>query len=126
MPSRSAAWMTVFPSSTSTFRPSISTVGTRRLLRAERAAPERSVLLVLRTILRDEGADGHRRRVGERADRVPHHVAGDVEQEVDVARLRRALFQVDEHLVEPARALAARRALPARLVMEEALEDHRR
>src|SRR5262245_16348667 len=129
MPRRSAAWMTVLPSSTSTFWPSISTVGMRsRLLpgRPQRTAPEGGVLLELGAILRDQGTHRHGRRVGERADGVPHHVTRDVEEEVDVRRLGTAVLETDEDLLQPPRAFAARRALSARLVMEEALEDEQR
>src|SRR5262245_28899653 len=105
--------MTVVPSSTSTLRPSISTVGTTRLLGAERAASDGHVLLELGTVLGDEGAGRHGGGVGQRADGVPHHVAGDVQEEIDVTWRRRALLEVDQHLVEPARPLPARRALPA-------------
>src|SRR6185503_4795177 len=126
MPRRSAACMTVWPSGTSTLRPSISSVGMeagRVRGRAERAAAERRVLLELGAVLGDDRAGGHRRRVGERADGGTHHVAGDAEQQVDVARLGAAVLEILEHAVEPARPLAARRALPAGLVVEEALED---
>src|SRR5262245_41696336 len=126
MPRRSAAWMTVVPSATSTLRPSISSVGMNgdpRRRRAQRAAAERGMLLELGTVLGDEGADGHRRRVRERADGVPQHVGRDVEQEVDVARRRVPLLELPQGLLEPARALAARGALTARLVVEEARED---
>src|SRR2546428_13319169 len=110
--------MTVVPSSTSIFWPSISSVGTDRLLGPERTAAERGVLLELRPILRDEGARRHRRGVGESADRVAHHVARDVQQEIDVARRGVALLEADQHFVQPARPLAAGRALPAGLVVE--------
>src|SRR5258705_12829301 len=122
MPAWSAAWITVWPSATSTFRPSISSVGMRAELRRgglERAAPEARVLLELGAVLRDERAHWHGGGVGERADGVAHHVAGDVEQQVDVRRLGVALFETVQHVLEPARALTARRALPARLVVEE-------
>src|SRR6266850_807168 len=128
MPRRSAAWMTVVPSSTSSFRPSISTVGMgeSRLFGAERAATERRVLLELGAVFRDERTRRHGGGVRERADRGAHHVAGDVQYEVDVARRRVPFLEPDEYLVHPARPLAAGRALPARLVVEEPLEDHER
>ena len=83
--------MTVVPSSTSTLRPSMSTVGMRVRLRAiagtarRTTAPSARVLLELGAELRDEAAHRHRGRVGERADGVAHHVVRDVEQQVDVA-----------------------------------------
>src|SRR5438477_294881 len=115
MPARSAAWMTVSPSATSTLRPSISSVGMAAgWLRdgPERAAAEGRVLLELRAILRDECPGRHGGGVGQRADRRPHHVAGDVEEEVDVGGRRRplAVLQASEDLLEPPRALAARRS----------------
>src|SRR6185295_907511 len=122
MPAWSAAWMTVWPSATSTLRPSISSVGMRAELRRgglERTAAEARVLLELGTELRDERAHGHRGGVGQRADRVAHHVAGDVEQQVDVGGLGVPFFEAVQDLLEPARALAAWRALAARLVVEE-------
>src|SRR5689334_4486791 len=102
MPARSAAWMTVRPSSTATLRPSISTVGTdglRRRARPERAVAEAGVLLELRAVLGDERAHRHRGRVGERADGVPHHVAGDVEEEIDVRGRRVALLETVQHVL---------------------------
>src|SRR5581483_3981211 len=89
MPRRSAAWMTVRPSGTSTLRPSISSVGMGAMLRGrrpERAVPDGGVLLELGAVLGDDGANGHRSGVGERADRRAHHVVRDVQQEIDVPR----------------------------------------
>src|SRR5207245_5371476 len=62
----------------------------------------------------------------EGADGGTQHVTGDVEEEVDVARRGPALLEADEHAVKPSRAFPAGRALAARLVVEEALEDHER
>src|SRR5256712_14210427 len=104
MPRRSAARMTVVPSTTAIRRPSISTVGTGGGLRAEGAAAERGVLLELGAVLGDEGARRHGGGVGEGADGGAQHVAGDVEQQVDVARSGRALLEPDQHAVQPARA----------------------
>src|SRR5262245_15220473 len=100
MPSFSAAWITVVPSDTSIFWPSISSVGMRaRLLPGgpERTAAERRMLVELGPVLGDEGAHRHRGRVGQGADGVAHHVAGDVEQEIDVARRRPAMLELLEH-----------------------------
>src|SRR5207237_6345554 len=128
MPSRSAAWMTVRPSGTSIRWPSISSVGmaARRLRDGpERAAAEDGVRLDLGAELGDEGAGRHGGRIGERADGGARHVGGDVEQQGDVGSRRRplAVLEAAEHLLEPARPLAAWRALAAGLVMEEALDD---
>src|SRR5262245_11332442 len=125
MPRRSAAWMTVTPSSTSMLRPSISTVGmgsTLRRLRPEGAPSRRDVLPELRTELRDEGPCEPRLTVGEGADGVPLDVVGDAQEEVHVPRAGPALLESAQHAIEPARALPAGRALPARLVVEE--RDH--
>src|SRR5690349_7749306 len=108
MPARSAAWITVWPSGTSTFLPSISSVGMRAELRRgglERAASETRVLFELGAELRDERSRRHRGGVGQRADGVAHHVAGDVQQQVDVRRLGVPFFEAVQHLFEPAGAL---------------------
>src|SRR5690349_5833962 len=108
MPRRSAAWMTVRPSGTSTFRPSISSVGMDATLhdrRPDRAVPDGGVLLELRAVLGDHGANRHRRRVRERADGGAHHVARDVEQEIDVAGIGAAVLELLERPVEPAGSL---------------------
>src|SRR5262245_58304249 len=128
MPRRSAAWMTVTPSSTLIARPSISTVGMAAWpLRggAERAAPEAGVLLELGLVLGDERANGHGGGIRERADRVALHVVGDPEQQVDVRRRRVPGLELLEHPVQPAGAFATRCTLTTRLVVEEALEDQR-
>src|SRR2546425_10144873 len=130
MSRRSAAWMTVSPSGTSIRWPSISSVGmaARRLGDGpERTTAKRSVLLELGAELGDERTRRHGGGVGQRTDSGAHHVARDVEQEVDVGSRRGpvAVLEAAEHLLEPARPLAARRALAAVLVMEEALDVER-
>src|SRR5262245_13444277 len=125
MPRRSAAWMTVTPSSTSIVWSSISILGMgsqRRRLGAEGAAAKGGVLLELRTELRREGPGRHGRTVGQGADGVALDVVGHVEEEVDVPGRRAADLEAAQHAGEPPGALAARRALPARLVVEE--RDH--
>src|SRR5262249_31763675 len=120
MPRRSAAWMTVTPSSTSMLRPSISTVGmgsTLRRLRPEGTPAERDVLLEVGAELGDEGPRRHRSTVGEGADGVPLDVVGDAQEEVHVPRIGTALLEPAQDAIEPARALPARRALPTRLVV---------
>src|SRR5262249_51907590 len=119
MPRRSAAWMTVTPSSTAIVRPSISTVGMGspgRRLGAERTAAERHVLLELGAELGDEGPRRHGGAVGEGADRVALDVVGDAQQQLDVCRVGAALLEPAQHALEPAGAFTARRALPAGLV----------
>src|SRR5260221_4736304 len=109
--------MTVRPSSTSTFRPSISTVGMVASLVDPRGAwphgtmAESGMILELGAILGHERAHRHRGGVGECADGVAHHVARDVEQQVDVGRRRVSLLEAVQDVLEPAGALAARRAL---------------
>src|SRR5437762_12702321 len=97
MPRRSAARMTVVPSSTAIRRPSISTVGTPGLLGAQRAAAERGVLLELGAVLGDEGARRHGGGVGEGADGGAKHVGGDIQEQFDVAWHGRALLEADAH-----------------------------
>src|SRR5438132_14095921 len=111
MPRRSAARMTVVPSSTAIRRPSISTVGTPGLLGAQRAAAEGGVLLELGAVLGDEGARRHGGSVREGADGGAQHVAGDVQEEVDVARRGLALLEADEHEVVTYLAISATMAL---------------
>src|SRR5207248_3384682 len=53
-------------------------------------------------------------------------VVADVEQEVEVLLAAGALLDAVHHLVEPARAFTARRALTARFVVEEAGDAPRR
>ena len=79
------------------------------------------------------GDAAHRRRT-ERADRGLHErrvrdagrdVAADRDQEIEVVGTTRAVRHAVEHLLDPARAFAARRALAARLVREELGEPPR-
>src|SRR5207245_11383451 len=101
MPRRSAARMTVVPSSTAIRRPSISTVGTPGLLGAQRAAAERGVLLELGAVLGDEGARRHGGGVGEGADGGAQHVCGDVKEGGEVAGRGRALLAAHVHCMQP-------------------------
>src|SRR5215813_2546929 len=100
MPRRSAAWMTVTPSSTWMVRPSISTEGmgsTRRRLWPQGTAAERRVLVEFGAELGDEGARGHGGAVGEGADGVAQDVAGDAQQQLDVGGIRAALLEPAQH-----------------------------
>src|SRR5215470_17299536 len=108
MPRRSAAWMTVTPSSTSIVRSSISTLGmgsSGRHLGTERTAAERNVLLELGAELGDEVARRHGGAVGEGADGVALDVVGDAQQQVDVAGIPAALLEPAQHPLEPPRTL---------------------
>src|SRR5262245_43601070 len=64
-----------------------------------------------------------RRGVRERADRLALHLRGDVLEHREVVLAALAALDAREDLVEPAGALAALRALPARLVAEEVRDD---
>ena len=72
-----------------------------------------------RAEMADEALDRPGRRVAERADRVALDLLGDFQQHVDLALLRAALGHARQHAPHPARALAARRALAAALVLVE-------
>src|SRR5262245_21282040 len=131
MPRRSAAWMTVRPSSTAIEFPSISILGIDApdrgagslfpaaaprgpfsRLGAQRATAEGGVLLELGAELCDKRPGRHRGAVGQRADGVTLDVVGDVQQEVDVGRCRPAVLEVAQDAVEPSRAFATGCALP--------------
>src|SRR5687768_18325667 len=113
MPSLFVASMTVLPSGTSSVLPSISSsIMLLYVMRHE----TRLVLDVMHefvAIVLDESAHRHRRRVTQRADRAALDVVGDVVQKVEIFELALAVLDTVDHAVEPAGALAARRALPA-------------
>ena len=69
----------------------------------------------------------NRRRGGvtERAQRLADDVAGDAVQQVDVFRSAFSTLDALQQFIEPVAALAARRALPARLVAVEVQQVHR-
>ncbi len=69
--------------------------------------------------LRDVGLHRPRRRVGEYADRLAFHVAGNRQQIIQVLKPSFALGNTIEDAVHPARSFPARRTLAARLVREE-------
>src|SRR4029077_17587125 len=121
MPRRSAAWMTVTPSSTSIAWPSISILGMGSQrpgpgslspaaaprgpfsrLGAEGAATEGSVLLELGAGPRGEGAGRHGRAVGQGTDGVALDVVGHVEEEIDVRGRCPAVLEPARHAGEPA------------------------
>src|SRR6185503_12792694 len=78
--------------------------------------------LEVRAVLGEEAEGRPRGGVAERADRVAGDAVRDRRHQVDVAFLAGAVADAARDLLEPAGALAARRALTARLVAEE-LED---
>src|SRR5512142_743652 len=145
MPSFVAASITVAPPSTVTGLPSISSVialgsaglsvgivwaSVRRELgevdaggavaaRLHDAALVVDVVLELVAVGLHEGAHGHRRGVSEGADGAPLDVVREVEQQVQVLLAALARLDAVDDAVEPARALAAGRALAARLLEVE-------
>src|SRR5215831_20139627 len=67
-----------------------------------------------------EALHGPRGRVAERADRMAFDLVRDVDEHVEIGLRALPLRDPREHAVEPARTLAARRALAARLGVVEA------
>src|SRR5205823_13029668 len=90
-----------------------------RRVAAERAAALVDVRLELVAELGDVARDDHRVRVAERAEALAVDAVADVEQQVELALRRAAVLELAQDRRQPARALAARRALPARLVLVE-------
>src|SRR5688572_17724189 len=139
MPSLVAASMTVAPGGTCTGLPSISRLmglasvvmsvgrqlvahGLRVHLAARgRAVPARlhraalvvDVVLELVAVDLHERARGHGGGVSERADGAALDLVGEVQEQVEVFLPALARLDAVDDAVEPARALAARRALPA-------------
>src|SRR5262245_39128758 len=64
------------------------------------------------------------RAVVERADRGAGAALGDIQDGVEIVLVTAPLDDPMHHLVDPAGRLAARRALPARLVRVEAGQHH--
>src|SRR5262245_14789451 len=117
------------PFSTSTSRPSTFsfTNGMSRpsMMRAvrERAALLLDVAKELVLELLREAPGRPRGRVAQSADRVPLDIVGNREDDAEIARGPIARLDLPEESLQPAGPLAARRALPARLVGEEAGRD---
>src|SRR5829696_5021756 len=86
---------------------------------AERAAAIVDVRLELAAELVDIACDRHRRRVAERAQALAEDAVADVEQEIELALRCAAVLDLAQDLDHPARPLAARRALAARLMHVE-------
>src|SRR5262249_33714384 len=125
MPRRSAAWMTVRPSSTAIEFPSISILGIGApdrgagslfpaaaprgpfsRLGAQRATAGGGALLERGGDLGYDRAGGQGGAGGGRADGVPLVVVGDVQRRVDAGPRRPAVLEVAQDAVEPARAFA--------------------
>src|SRR5438132_10015991 len=115
MPRRRAASMRFVPASTSISLPSIVSFGTHSAP-AQRLERRAELLDV-----GDVGADG---AVVEGADRGAATALGNVEDGVEIVLAAVALDDAVDLLVDPAGGLAARRALPARLVGVEARQHH--
>src|SRR5438034_10375893 len=64
----------------------------------------------------EEALHRQRRRVAQGADRAARDVVGDVVEERQVVHAALAVLDAVDDSIEPARAFAARRALPARLL----------
>ena len=77
------------------------------------------VRLELGAVLPEVARDRVDREVAERAERLSEHAVADLVQEVEVGRVAASFLELRQELDEPARAHAARRALPARLVHVE-------
>jgi hypothetical protein len=90
-----------------------------RRLAAERAATLVEMALELVAELRDVARHRHCGRVAERAEAVAEDPVADVQQEIELALLRLARLDLLEQVDHPPGPLAARRALPARLVLVE-------
>src|SRR5256885_7785110 len=86
-----------------------------RRLAFVRAPAGANVVAELAAELVDVARDRHRGRVAERAEAVAEDPVADVEQEVEVVLLGVAVLDPVQELHHPAGALAARRALVARL-----------
>src|SRR5262245_28059071 len=91
----------------------------------ERARTLRDVRLELWPEAAHEPARTPCRRIGKGANRASVHVLRDLVDRVEVAHPRGPALDLHEQFVQPAGALAALRALTARLVAEEARDDQR-
>ena len=91
-----------------------------------RAAPFAHVRLELGAEVLHRRQRRRRRGVAERAQRLADDVVADADQQVDVAHLPFAALDPGEDLEQPVAALAARRALAARLVLVEMQQVARR
>src|SRR6266851_8802644 len=90
------------------------------------SAIRRDPPLELRTEMPDQPLHRPGRSVAECTDRVALDLVGDVKQHVDLGHLRLALYHALHHAPDPARALAAGRALTAALMHVELREPRDR
>src|SRR5215207_5759270 len=91
--------------------------------RVERACPAVDVLLVLGAELFDRRDHGAGRKVAEGAQDLAADLARQRQQQIQVAGHAAAGLDARQNLEQPRCALAARRALPARLVAEELFHE---
>src|SRR5215471_1398105 len=127
MPSWFAASMTVLPFGTCTARPSISMFSMscgRSDVLGNNALLVMDVMLEFAPEVLDEAFHGERRRIAERADRPALDVVRDGIQKIEILEASLAILDALHHAIQPARALTARRALPARLLEVEIREPH--
>src|SRR5262245_38916115 len=119
-PTSSSACSTVRPSGTSIARPSTLILGTLELeALGEGALALAHVRLEVAPEVPQQSLDRPGRRVGEGADGLALHLAGHVEQHVQVLGLAGAALDALDDLVDPSRPLATLGALAAGLVAEE-------
>src|SRR6185437_16970885 len=120
MPSLFAASITVPPCGTCTARPSTSMLSSLAsdILRHE-AVLVLDVVLEFGAEVLDEALHRQCGGVAERADRAAKDVVGDRRQDVQILGAARAVLDPVDHPPQPARAFAARRALPAGFLVIE-------
>src|ERR1700684_3171659 len=110
MPSLLVASMTVLPSGTSSFFPSISSssmASSSSDVIGNQAFLVLDVMLELGTEMLDETFDRQRGGVAQCADGAAGDIVGDRIQHVEVLVLAFAVFDAVDHAIQPARALAA-------------------
>src|SRR5262245_39474232 len=117
-PRSSIACRIVRPSATWYSVPSITSFGMALELEAlgEGALPLADVGFEVAAEVAQDALDRPRRGVGERADRLAFHERGHVVEQREVGLGAAALLDLLAQFVDPAGALAALRALAARLV----------
>ena len=87
---------------------------------SERTAPVGDMRFELLSVFPNERACRHGRGVAKRADRITHDVAADVKNQIQVAGLAVAMLETVKNLFHPVTAFAARAALAAGFMGEEA------
>src|SRR5262245_42597186 len=129
-PARAAASMRFSRSPMSISRSSMKIFGMLLLLGPDRRGVRAPAVLEVRVELMlellEEALDRHDERIGEHADRLPHHVVAQTVDEIDLARGGATALDAPQDVVHPGATLAARRALAARLLGIEARDDGER